>query len=131
MRALVVEDEPTTRLFLVRLMAKYGPCDEAEDGETGVAAFEAALDGGQPYDVVCLDIIMPGIDGNEALAAIRRIEAEKGVDSGMRCRVIMITAAPDAEVLLRGIKGWDAFLVKPVIERFLVEELRRFGLVPA
>ena len=69
MKTLIVEDEPTSRLLLQAILSGYGDCDIATDGEEAVEAFRSALEQGVPYNLVCMDIMMPKLDGHEALAS--------------------------------------------------------------
>ena len=129
MHSLVVEDDVTSRTILCRLLEKYGPCDFAEDGLAGVAAAEKALANGHPYDLVCLDIMMPELDGQQALGRIRKIEREAGVAGTGCAKVFMVSAAFDERSVLERIEEWDAYIVKPIDQRQIVAELERFGLI--
>jgi two-component system chemotaxis response regulator CheY len=75
--------------------------------------------------------MMPEMDGQEALKRIRQLEADAGVAAEKRARVIMTTALADKGNVLEAIRSQcDYFLVKPIDGRALLEELRRFGLIP-
>ncbi|MFH0878135.1 MAG: response regulator, partial [Lentisphaerota bacterium] len=67
LRILVVDDMLLHRTVVLRLLQQYGPCEQASDGEEAVKLFTIALDEKKPYNLVVMDIIMPVIDGNEAL----------------------------------------------------------------
>ena len=79
MKFLIVDDDPACREFLVAVLLPYGSCDLAFDGAEAIDAFRLALDDGEPYDLICLDIMMPGVDGHKALDGIRSIEHERGI----------------------------------------------------
>lgn len=130
MKTLIVEDELTSRVLLREILKRYGVPSVAMNGREAVDAVRAALEAGEPFDLVCLDIMMPEMDGQEALKRIRQLEADAGVDADKRARVIMTTAHADRDNVLAAIQGQcDYFLVKPIDGRVLLDELRRMGLI--
>ena len=130
MKTLIVEDELTSRVMLREILKRYGSPHVAMNGKQGVDAVRTALQAGDQYDLVCLDIMMPEMDGQEALKQIRQLESEAGVTAEKRARVIMTTAHADRDNVLEAIQGQcDYFLVKPIDKRALLEELRRLGLI--
>ena len=56
MKILLAEDDFATRKFMTNFLSKYGECDVTVDGMEAVDAFMMALEDGEPYDLVCLDI---------------------------------------------------------------------------
>jgi two-component system chemotaxis response regulator CheY len=131
MKTLIVEDEPTSRLLLQAILSGYGDCDIATDGEEAVEAFRSAFEQGVPYDLVCMDIMMPKLDGHEALAKIRNIEKEGKVPAEEAAKVIMTTALGDPKNVVKALYGEGAgsYLVKPIGKQKLLEELRCLGLI--
>jgi two-component system chemotaxis response regulator CheY len=131
MRALVVEDDYTSRLLLHTFLARYGECDAVERGTDAWEAVFVAQAGGRAYDLICLDIMMPGIDGQEVLRGIRDQEAVAGINSNAGVKIIMTTALSDIKTLFASFHGLcDAYLVKPVDTGKLLAHLEAFGLVP-
>ena len=59
MKILLAEDDFATRKFMLSFLSKYGECDVTVDGMEAVDAYLMALEDGEPYDLVCLDIMMP------------------------------------------------------------------------
>ena len=59
---------------MFKLFSQYGECDMTIDGIETVEAFVMAYDLGKPYDLICLDIMMPKIDGLKALKAIKSLD---------------------------------------------------------
>lgn len=128
MRILIAEDDFVSRQVLCRYLEAYGTCDVAIDGLEAVKAVEFGLDKGEPYDLICLDLLMPRMGGQEALRAIRQIEDERG-QSG-RARVLIATAMRDTENIQRAfLSKCDAYLVKPFNRTQIQEHLRAFGLI--
>ena len=78
MRTLIVEDDFTSRLLLQTFLSRYGECHIAVNGKEAVAAFRAARESGQWYDLICMDIMMPEMDGQTAVKEIRALEEAGG-----------------------------------------------------
>ena len=115
MRSLIVEDDFSSRLLLQELLAPYGQCHTAVNGSEAVSAYGMALDAGQPYDLICLDIMMPEMDGQAALKEIRALEELKGIDSTHGAKIVMITALGDIKNVSAAYQQLrDGYLVKPV-----------------
>ncbi len=119
MRILIAEDDFATRRFLLNLLKGYGQCDLTVDGLETVEAFMLAHKENEPYDLVCLDIMMPKVDGSEALRAIREIEKDRKVKEGVK--VIIISALDEKEIVTDSFsQGTVAYAVKPLnTEKFL------------
>ncbi|WP_320169559.1 response regulator [Maridesulfovibrio sp.] len=116
MKILIVEDEVASRKFLNRVMESYGDCDCAADGNEAIGMFKEALESGNGYDLICMDIMMPEMNGIEALEGIRELERGHGVEFRKEVRVIMTTALDDpvnvVDAYYRG--GASVYLTKPV-----------------
>ncbi|HEU5457669.1 MAG TPA: response regulator transcription factor [Terracidiphilus sp.] len=102
MRILLVEDEPKVAGFVRRgLMAERYAVDNASDGREGLELAEAF-----PYDLIVLDLMLPGLDGREVLQRIRRKNT---------CVPVLVLTARDAiEDKVRLFDaGADDYLTKP------------------
>lgn len=131
MRILIVEDEVTSRQLLQSMLSSYGHCDSVVDGDEAIAAFRLAHDENQPYDLILMDIMMPKINGQEALRQIRDIEKEKGIRGTKKVKAIMTTALEDQKNVIDAFYkgGAAAYLVKPIDKTKLVEEIKKLGLI--
>ena len=130
MKILVVDDDFKNRRLLQSQLSLFGECDTAVDGEEAILAFRMSLDNHRPYDLICMDIMMPNIDGKEALRKIRQIENDLGYHDEEKVKVIMTTALDDAEAVVESYEeGATAYLVKPITKKKLVEELLRLDLI--
>jgi len=120
MRILIAEDDFASRKFMLKLLAKYAEVDVTVDGQEAVSAFEIALEDGEPYDLVCLDVMMPNMDGMEALEAIRQLEG--CFPKAKRARVIMTTALNEVNQVDKAFQlGCEGYAVKPInTEKFLM-----------
>ena len=89
MRILIVEDDLASRKIMLKILSKYGECDVTVDGLEAVDAFMLAQKENKPYDLVCLDIMMPKLDGVKVLKVIRSLEDQKNIqhaaDGVSRC----------------------------------------------
>lgn len=132
MNILVVEDDFISRRLLCRYLEGLGSCDVAINGQEAVDAVHEALHQGDHYQLICLDIMMPGMGGQEALTAIRALELEHGLAVGQGARVIMTTALEDHVNVRQAFKASaDGYLVKPVEKRKLYKLLEELGLSQA
>jgi two-component system chemotaxis response regulator CheY len=130
LRVLLVEDNFASRPCC-RLLSRYGECHIAVNGREAVEAFNSALDRGQSYDLVCMDIMMPEMDGREAVRQIRAMEEARGILSTYGTKIIMTTAVDEIkDVVLCFKELCDAYLVKPIDLSKLVGHLRAYRLVP-
>lgn len=131
MRSLVVEDEFVARSILRSFLARHGECDVAVDGDEAVAAVDFALRGGAAYEVVCLDIGLPSMDGQGVLERIRALELQRGIQLGQGCRVIMTTATAAKDHVIGAFRGGaDAYLTKPISLDALSRELKALRVLP-
>jgi len=121
-KALVVDDNEVNRVLARRLLAKAGwSVEEAEDGHSALSLLAAG-----PFDLVLLDISMPGIDGEEVCAAVRRGEAG---DPDV-CVVAYTAHAMEEDRLRFHAAGFDGVLVKPITRDSIHSCLARIGLLP-
>jgi len=131
LRILIVDDSKTSRLALERLLEPYGDCELGSNGEDAIKAFSMAWEQGLPYDLICLDIMMPHVDGIQALMIIRRMEREMGILKPNGARIIIVTNIDNPSIVFeayyRG--GADAYLYKPVDKTKLTAELKRLKLI--
>lgn len=128
-RFLIVDDDITCRELLAILLSPYAQCDMAYNGREAVGAYRMALDSGQPYDLVCLDIMMPEMDGHSTLRAIRQIERERHILGSDGVPVLMLTASEDPKDCIRAFtEGCECYVAKPIQEKSLMVEVHR--LVP-
>ncbi|MGB9031187.1 MAG: response regulator [Acidobacteriaceae bacterium] len=131
LRALVVEDELTSRLILQDLLSRFGDCHVAVNGSEAVEAFQSALVAGKGYDLICMDVRMPVMDGTDALRHIRAIEEKQGIYSSDGAKVFMTTSIQDVCTVTTSFKALcDTYLFKPIDGVDLEGHLRAFRLIP-
>ncbi len=129
MKTLVVDDEVFNCKLLQTILKDYGECSVAMDGDSAIKLFEEALKSQTPYDLVCLDIMMPEKDGYEVLRAMRSLEHSQ-VPSAKESRIIMITALEEQENKTKAFyESCDGYLIKPVERKLLIEVLNKMNLI--
>jgi two-component system chemotaxis response regulator CheY len=130
LKVLIVEDDFPSSKIMQEYLSEYGDCTTAVNGIEGVAAFKNALEEGAPFDLVCLDIMMPEMDGHEALKNIRQIEHEHGIFEPNGVGVIMTTAKDRSRDMIRAFdEGCASYIVKPVDHEKLVAEMQKLDLI--
>ena len=107
MRVLIVEDDLVGSRLMKKFLEADCFCHLAFDGKEAIEAFEAALRDGKPYDLLFLDVMMPGVNGIDVLRTIRGLEEQSGVAAGKGVKVIMTTAMNDADVILESFNARD------------------------
>jgi two-component system chemotaxis response regulator CheY len=131
MRILIVEDDYDVRRLLKKNLAGYGDCDMAVTGIEALESFNDALDDSSPYDLICLDFMIPNTDGEEVLKEVRRVEKEKGIDSASEVKIIVISAVHEPAVVSDAVEKWGAssYIIKPFRKEMLIDEMRKLGLI--
>lgn len=128
MRILIAEDDFASRKFLYKFLSGYGECDMTIDGAEALEAFSLAYEDGMPYDLVCLDIMMPKLDGIKVLEAIRKLEQEWGIDEKEKVKIIMTTALNDVKNVFDSFEtGCEAYASKPINTQKLIEVMKKLG----
>jgi two-component system, chemotaxis family, chemotaxis protein CheY len=130
MRTLIVEDDFTSRILLQSFLSQYGECHIAVNGREAIAAFRASQDSSNKYDLICMDIMMPEMDGQTAVKEIRAIEEAGGTLSSNGVKIIMTTALDDVKNVIQSFKQLcDAYVFKPIDTRKLLGHIRELHLV--
>jgi len=126
MRILCTDDDLISRNILHAILLPYGRCHLAADGREAVDAFISAHDEGEPYQLMCIDVQMPEMDGQETLKRIRALEMEMAIPEGRRVKAIMVTASRDVKNVIAAKESrCDAYLVKPVEKERLLDKIRQ------
>lgn len=131
MKALVVEDDVTSRMVLTKILSEFFDCDNAENGLVGVEMFQSALEKNKPYALIFMDIMMPVMDGQSALQKIREAERDINITIGQEVKAIMTTALSDTKNVTEAFfKGQaDAYISKPISRDKVLESLKEIGLL--
>ena len=130
MRTLIVDDDYGTRHLMHVNLAPYGPCEMAETGVMALFLFQEALRSSFPFQLICLDINMPLMDGTEALQKIRELEDKMYVNKKKRVKILMITGDDDPKNVMKSMKlTADKYIKKPVRRKKLLAVVQSLGLI--
>ncbi len=115
MKMLIVDDDLANCQLIEHIVQPYGDSVIAENGERAVKTFKAAHEAKDPFEIVFLDIMMPGKDGHQVLKEIREWEEENLSYGEGETKVVMISALDSKDHILSSFKeGCEYYLVKPV-----------------
>jgi two-component system, chemotaxis family, chemotaxis protein CheY len=128
MKTLIVEDELTSRVILEKILSPFGEVHLCYNGTEAITTFCSMLDQGTPFDLICMDFMMPEIDGHAALTRIRAIEKERGISRSEGVKVIMTTGLSNIETEYIDIKSMcEMILLKPIRKVALLKSLQDLG----
>ena len=89
MKILIVENEANKQTLLVDILSPHVGSHVAANSNEAIAVFEQALDEGDPFSLVCLNIMSPETEASEALQEIRKTEQEKEIGDLRRAKILM------------------------------------------
>lgn len=130
MRILIAEDDFASRKMLLKFLSVYGECDVTVDGMEAIDAYLMALEEQAPYDLVCLDVMMPIMDGYQALKNIREIEKERNIPEEKTAKIIMTTALNEEKNVKKAFElGCTVYCAKPIDMDKLKNTLEKLELI--
>ncbi|BCS52702.1 response regulator [Geobacter sp. SVR] len=127
MKVLIVDDVEINRDLLASFLNGRAAVVSAASGEEALTLVEHDLAAGNPFDLICMDIGLPGISGHTALKAIREMEAGY---TGARAKVFMVTASSSPDDMLDAllVGECDDYLTKPLMRQNFLALLDKYGL---
>ncbi|MFO7850406.1 MAG: response regulator [Spirochaetia bacterium] len=130
MKTLIVEDDFASRKLMEKYLSPFGETDVVVDGQEAIDAFNMALEEDARYDLICLDIMLPKMDGQKVLKEIRSIEEERGIFGNNGAKIIMTTALGDAKNVLNAFRSQcEGYLQKPISREHLMRQLKDLELI--
>lgn len=130
MRILIAEDDFYSRKLMMAYLSPFGECDVAVNGVEAWEAFLDAHDAGTPYRLICLDIMMPEMDGQEALKKMRDEEEKRHLNRHDKAKIIMVTALDEMKAIMESYHSLcDGYLMKPVNHAMVVNQLKESGVI--
>ena len=131
MKSLVVDDELTTRMMLKKILSPFGICDTISNGKEALKLFWLALKEKEPYDLICLDILMPELNGKTVLKKIREIEEKSEIRKDMIVNIFMVTSLNDSKTIMESIVKYkcDSYILKPISKAKVISKLNQFNII--
>jgi two-component system, chemotaxis family, chemotaxis protein CheY len=132
-KTMIVDDEEVSADLLEIMLKRMGIREivTATTAPQAIELFESGLNNGAPFALVFLDILMPGMDGQEALKRLRATEKEAGIAAANRAVIIMTTALTTTDAMIEALFDGDCndYLVKPIGPAYLGEMLAKKGFI--
>ncbi len=130
MRTLIVEDVHFLALILQRILEPYSQCDYAPNGTIALEKYTRSVIEGNPYDLICLDLLLPETDGFEVLKSVRQFEGDFKIAEQDRTRVIVISTFHDRKtVQMARSAGCDGYVAKPFRKEKVLQALEKLKLI--
>lgn len=126
---MIAEDDPTCGILLQELLRPYGQCQRAQNGLEAVELYKQSLNVGPPLDLICLDIMMPVMNGQDALREIRELERQHGIGGFDMVKIIMTTVLEDAKNIIQAlVKGpCEGYITKPISRKAIDDKMQELG----
>lgn len=130
MRTLIVEDVHFLALILERILEPYSKIDYAQNGGIAIEKYTKAFTKGRAYDLICLDLLLPEIDGFEVLRSIRQFEDDFNLPPEKRAKVVVISTFNDRKTVTKARKaGCDSYIAKPFSKDKVLKTIEQIGLI--
>ena len=130
MRTLIVEDVHFLALILQRIIEPYSKADFAENGAVAIDKYTKAFTKGKAYDLICLDLLLPEMDGFEVLRNLRQFEDDFNITPDKRTKVLVISTFNDHKTVAKArAAGCDSYIAKPFRKDRVLQTIEKLGLI--
>ena len=130
MKSLLAEDDEVSRTIVKEYLGTFGQCDVVSNGQEALDAFKAAHMEREPYELICLDIMMPEMNGQETLEEIRNYEEANNITGLSGVKIMMTTGKADSKSIMMAFRNQcEAYLIKPISPDDLIEKIKELGLI--
>lgn len=128
-RTLIVEDNEVNRTYLSEVLGDYGETVAAETAEEGLRLFRQGIEADDPFDLIFMDIMLPGMSGLQAIEQIRAEEQSLGAAPPDQVKIVVVSALDDDLSAKRAFFQGRAvsYLTKPLRMGQVREEMTRLG----
>ncbi len=128
-RILIVDDDPSIVTLLEHHLKEMGQCTGVNSGQQAIDAIRSMHHQKQQYDVVCLDILMPGMDGRQVISHIRAMERAQDIPQKYQSKIVMVSSLDGAQDKLKAFReSCDSYITKPVDKEQLFEVMQSVGI---
>ncbi len=128
MKILIVDDSFVSRKLLKVILSPLGDCDYANDGNEALEAVKLAYRDKIPYDLICLDVMMPQMDGHETLKEVRKYEEGIDIDIAHGVKTIMVTSMEDESSIFQAFRsGCEMYILKPIEAQKILDAVKELG----
>jgi CheY-like chemotaxis protein len=128
MHILIAEDDAVGRRVMELFVTPYGKVDTVARGDDALKRVSEAFGKNTPYDLIFLDLGIPGKPGLEVLQGIRDFEREHNITKTVRV-IIMTGSADKKQMAVAAELGATKYLLKPVVESELLSHLAELGII--
>jgi HD-like signal output (HDOD) protein/DNA-binding NarL/FixJ family response regulator len=129
MRILIIDDEMVSRTKLELIMEYFGDCEALDSGDDALAVFYEAHQENDPFDLIMLDINLPGMDGIQLLSAIRQAEKELDIEQSRQAKILMTSSYRDKKRIIASVQsGCDDYIGKPFNLELIRYRLDKLGI---
>lgn len=130
MKILIADDEVENTEVLQRMIKPIGSSIIVKNGIEALESFKQEMLDGKPFDLVLMDIMMPEMDGKEAVRHIRDFEEQNGVLPTHQAKVFMVTCLDSAEDIMESFysSGCTDYITKPFTRKELFRKLQDNGI---
>lgn len=129
MNILVVDDEIVSQKKMIKILSGFGTCDGVKTGKAALLAVKTALENWKLYNLITLDVSMPDISGIKVLAAIRKMETDRGLADDEKSRILMVTSHSDMETVKACVGKCDGYIIKPFNREVMTNKIKKTGLI--
>lgn len=130
MQTLIIEKDADDLASIEMVLKTFGTCQAQRDVKSALTRFRDALNKGQPFNLVTVDIAMPGMQKNEIISSIRGIEEEYRVPAERKACLVVITGQYSRQLVTDCmLNGCNEFIAKPLDKQQLLGILMQFNLV--
>jgi len=127
-KILIADDQAVSRELMVKMLTGIGNIEVFATGQEAVKSFERALEASEPFQLMILDVSMPGMSGIDLLKSVRSFEHKHKIKKPDQVKVLMLTSYSDKETVISCyMAGCDDYAIKPFNSHVFIEKIKKLG----